>query len=159
MIIDEVMNLDKLSEVEPSTIERMHLSIVDAIAWCLDPLVDYQLRKEACTRFIATIRRFVELLSRYRLSKVLRGAEVREGYDRKMLEIIDDAIKYFASISIEGLKIVEGEVLCKVLKPIPLKKSIATPGYIVSLPLWEAAIFAALRFVKPLSVPLDIISF
>jgi len=156
--LEEVLNLDRVDEVDQVTIDKLREMAIDASEWCWNPLVDESLRSKACQRFYELISRFLTTLVKLRASKVMEGAEPK-GFDRKMLSTVIKALEIFAELLILGLRVHEGEVLCRVLKPVSLKKSIASPGYLVSMPLWEAAIMAALGYVEPLTLRREIISF
>ncbi len=156
--LEEVLSIDRLSDIDASFVEKVHRMVIEAVEWCSNPLVDEDVRRASCSRFVDILTKFLTTLERFRASKVLEGAEAR-GFDKKILRYVEEVLRAFSQVATFGLRALEGEVLCRVLKPIPLRKSIATPGFIVSIPLAEAAILTVLGFVKPVMIPVESISF
>jgi len=156
--LDEALSIDELAEVDQGLVNKLRSAVLEALEWCSNPLIDEDLRRNACSKFFSLSMRFLRLLVRTRVSKVVEGAETR-GFDKRFLSLVVGSLDTFASVILLGLRALEGEVLCKVVKPIALRKSIASPGYMVSLPIAEACLLAALGYVKPLIVRNEMISF
>ncbi len=152
-IVNELLSRDVV-DVDSSTISALHELLVKSLEWCFNPLVTKEIRVESCKKFDELSETVLRLLTRYRVIKVLEGSEPR-GFDRDIAKKVVEMLNLFVEIVLRGVRVFEGEVLCRVLKPIPLKNSIATPGYIVSLPLRDAVLLSSLGFVEPITLGLE----
>jgi len=153
IVVNELLNRE-IIDIDPSLVSSLQDSVIKSMEWCSNPLIDQEVRMESCKKFYEIVETMLILLMRYRIVKALEGSEPR-GFDKEIAKKVLELVDLFADVLLKGVKIFEGEVLCKVVKPIPLKNSIATPNYVTSIPIKDAVILSLLGFVKPIVLSLE----
>lgn len=147
-IFDAILNNEKMSSKDVYTIfEVANKLILDMKIWCNEN--QYTELKDLCTDFDKNISMILATTSLLIATNAMRGdLQVDTDIFGSFLKKLKESLDSFNSILRNTILLSDGSVLCKILKPFQTRFSLALPGYVVPLPIGEAALLSILGFVK-----------
>ncbi len=144
----------ELQELELEDVNRVSSAYLSMLRWCSEEVDD--VRSSICSKFKDLVFRTLKLLIKLRIDKALRGSSGgRSSVDVFLREAVSMYVDRFVDVVVRGLRTHHLEVLCKVRKVVQLRDLVATPGYIVLLPIELAIPLSIAGYVDVLTLDID----